>query len=392
MVGLNRRAGMRRVGTISLRFALVIVSTAVTLVGAELMMRWALRQVHSSGDARTYLAQQALPARANRLGFREHEIGQKHAYRIAIIGDSFTWGQGIPEKARFSDLIQQALGPRYEVLNFGRPGDDMPQHLDVLRTALGVAPDFILLQLFVNDFEVRGMVRPLPRPVLPWRSLNARLLRSSVLYDLLSSTWSTVQTSTGLTETYPAYMARYLENPKSLASRRAFGMLRQFVTRARAAGVPVGIVFFPSPERWRKPYPFRYLHDRVQRLCVQQQIRCVDLLVPFATSFPNPATMWVSRFDHHPNAAANQRAATAILREWQYVWDWRRNRPAVATVRRASRREAASALRVGSISAARAGRTLSSAAGSRASRRSRPPRFPPSSCSHRPSGAGRPDQ
>src|SRR5438445_129949 len=95
----------------------------------------------------------------NRLGYRDRELGPKDPdrYRIAVIGDSFTWGQGVEAEERFSNLIGGVLGPHYEVLNFGIPGHDMPQHLEVLDQVLPMHPDFVLLQLYINDFETARM-------------------------------------------------------------------------------------------------------------------------------------------------------------------------------------------------------------------------------------------
>jgi hypothetical protein len=53
-------------------------------------------------------------------------------------------------------------------------------------------PDFILLQLYINDFEKRGMERPQPYMLLP-AALDRELEKSSVLYDLLNQQWANVQ-------------------------------------------------------------------------------------------------------------------------------------------------------------------------------------------------------
>jgi hypothetical protein len=66
-------------------------------------------------------------------------------------------------------------------------------------------------------------------------------------------------------------------------------------------------------------YPFRYLHERVQRTCGSEQIYCLDLFHAFST-IQDPRSMWVSPFDAHPNAMANERAAREILRVFAPVW------------------------------------------------------------------------
>jgi lysophospholipase L1-like esterase len=309
----------------ALRLAVVLSVVAVSLVGAEYAARFVFRNVHSSGQAGDFVARQgAGPAIAtNHLGFREREIPPKtsNRYRIAVVGDSFTWGQGIEAGERFSNLLEGFLGPKYEVLNFGRPGNNMPEHLDVLSEALPVSPDFILLQLYINDFETTQMERPRPYPLLPL-SLDRPLERSSVLYDLVNQQWANIQPTLGVVDSYEQYMARNLRDPDAPNSRLAFGMLREFIERSRRVGVARGIVLFPAVDAMGpngSHYPFRYLHDRVRTTCASEQIYCLDLLPEFST-IQDPRSLWVSPFDAHPNAMANHRAARAILQLFAPVW------------------------------------------------------------------------
>jgi lysophospholipase L1-like esterase len=318
------RWGASRVTPVALRVAVVGVATLATLVVTEFGLRYVFRDVYSSADGRTFFAHRGGPSiRANALGFREREIGAKASgrYRIAIVGDSFTWGQGIEERERFSDVLEVDLGPPYEVLNFGIPGNNLPEHVHVIEQALKVSADFVLLQLYINDFEMPEMIRPGAHALLPWPTLDYWLLRSSALYDLLNDGWGQLQEATGMVESYARYMERNLRDPNSANSREAFGLLRQFIERARAAGVPSGAVLFPNPGFLSKNYPFGYLHDRVRAVCAVQHITCLDLRSSFAMSFPNPQSMWISRFDPHPNARANSRAAQEILAAFRGVWN-----------------------------------------------------------------------
>ena len=190
----------------------------------------------------------------------------------------------------------------------------------MLDQALKISPDFVLLQLYINDFEMPEMIRPQAHALLPWPTLDYWLLRSSALYDLLNDEWGQLQEATGIVESYARYMERNLHEPASVNSRAAFGLLGKFIERARASGVPSGTVLFPNPGFFNRNYPFGYLHDRVRAVCAEQRITCLDLRSSFATAFRNPQSMWVSRFDPHPNARANSRAAQEILAAFRDAW------------------------------------------------------------------------
>ena len=314
-----------RVGAAGLRLAITIVVLAVSLMAAEYAARLIFRDARSSGRAGDFVATRGGgPAIvANHLGYREREVPAKSPgrYRIVVVGDSFTWGQGIEAGERFSNLLEDFLGPQYEVFNFGRPGNNLPEHLDVLEEAMRVSPDFVLLQLYINDFEMPQMERPRPYSLLP-ASLDRTLEQSSVLYDLMNQQWANLQPTLGVVDSYERYMARNLRDPAGPHSRMAFGMLKQFIERARRAGVACGTVMFPAPDAMGpngSRYPFGYLHEGVRLTCASEHIQCLDLLPDFST-IHDPRTMWVSPFDAHPNAMANRRAAEQILRQFAPIW------------------------------------------------------------------------
>jgi lysophospholipase L1-like esterase len=318
-------AGLTRTKATALRVAVVVVVLGISLLAAEFSARLVFRHAHSSGRAGDFVARRGGgPAIVtNHLGFREREIPAKipGRYRIAIVGDSFTWGQGIEVGERYSNLLEDALGPGYEVLNFGRPGDDMPEHLDVLDQALATSPDFVLLQLYINDFETKQMQRPRPYPLLP-ASLDRTLEGSSLLYDLLNQQWASLQTALGIVDSYEVYMAKNLRDPADPSSRLAFGQLNEFLERARRAGVATGTVLFPATDAMvanGSHYPFGYLHDRVALTCSNLGLRCLDLLPAFST-IRDPKSLWVSPFDAHPNAMANKLAAREILARFGPLW------------------------------------------------------------------------
>jgi lysophospholipase L1-like esterase len=309
----------------TIRVGLLCGVTVAALVAAEDVLRFQYRHARTSGNAGDFVARTSAwsPGPSNSLGFREREIPGKspERYRIAVVGDSFTWGQGIERDERFSNRLERMLGPRYEVLNFGIPGDNMPEHLTRLEPALSVSPDFVLLQLYINDFETAAMARPRAYPLFPG-SLGHALEGSSILYELVQNQWMTVQGVLGLSETYVHYMGRSLGDPNGSDSRAAFGQLREFFDRARAAGVPAGAVLFPATDSLAahgRVYPFGYLHDGVQRSCVAAQVRCLDLFHAYSR-FPDPRAMWVSPFDAHPNGEANRIAADEMLREFETAW------------------------------------------------------------------------
>lgn len=92
-------------------------------------------------------------------------------FRIACLGDSQTFGDGVGDDETWPHHLQQVLDPGrrcVEVLNFGVNAYETEQQVHLLETrVLGFEPDLVLLAYFVNDANVRsraGSARPLPVP------------------------------------------------------------------------------------------------------------------------------------------------------------------------------------------------------------------------------------
>ena len=310
--------------TVLRRLAASIVGIAAALAIAEYGTRLVFERAAASSGPKTGVARNGDPhVSINSLGFREREIGPKDPalYRIAIIGDSYTWGQGLEERERFSNLLGAFLGPGYEVLNFGRPGNTIPGDLDEIQEVVKMSPNFVLLQMYISNFETPTMRRPSTYSLLP-AGPDRRMQQSWIVYRLLSDRWAQLQEAVGLSDSYEDYMARHLRDPNSPDARESFGRLRQFFDEAHAAGVASGAVLFPAADAmgpFGTNYPFGYLHDHVKAVCADERVRCLDLLALFS-ALPDPKSTWVGPSDAHPNAATNRRAALEILREFGSDW------------------------------------------------------------------------
>jgi hypothetical protein len=311
---------------------LLLVTVAVILTVTEFVVRYVYSDVTTTSDNRSYFARRwrQTRVRLNRLGFRERELDPEKStavYRIAVIGDSFTYGQGIGEKDRFSNLLDAQLNRQpgaYEVLNFGRPGAETVDHLKILTdVVLPGRPDFVLLQWYVNDVE--GMDKsgsPRPRPLLPWPTLVSRLRRTSALFYLVDNQWVTVQAALGWMGSYEVYMRERFGDPHSPASIAAQEALRQFLSICKRRAVPVGMVLFSDSYGQRSPLDF--LVDRALTLCAHEGIVCVDTRRTFAP-FQDVTRLWANRLDPHPGPLAHRLVADHLLEIFGEVWRRRRD-------------------------------------------------------------------
>ena len=261
----------------------------------------------------------------NSAGFRGREFSPSKpagVYRIAVVGDSFTYGNGIRQEDRYSDLLQVRLPSHFEVLNFGVAGANTPEHRHLVQKLLSdVHPDFILLQWFVNDVEDDDSgARPVFRRLMPFRPLHNWLNNVSALYTVANMQWAETQVALGMTTSYVDYLKSRLGDPESTDSIRDRELLRDLIAKAQQAGVRIGIVLFPDTAvPLDEHYPFGYLHDRVLGVCNERGITCVDLRDEFA-KIKDRQTLWANRLDHHPSARANAIAAVKVFETYAQQW------------------------------------------------------------------------
>ena len=102
----------------------------------------------------------------NSVGFRgDHEYQDvTESFRIAVIGDSFAYGLGVPDEATFASRLAKLAGA--EVINAGVNGYGLDQAILMWETEVRrFSPDLVILSYFVDDFIRSGLsVRDWPKP------------------------------------------------------------------------------------------------------------------------------------------------------------------------------------------------------------------------------------
>lgn len=308
------------------RVTLAAGTLAISIVAAEFGARFAFRDVTTSTDNAGFFTRRWLrtgPIQRNAAGFRGPAFAatkRPGIYRVAVVGDSFTFGNGIRQQDRYTELLQARLPSRIEILNFGEGGANTPQHAKRVEELVGtISPDFILLQWYVNDMEDDDVTgRPSFRPLIP--PLHDWLDSRSALYSVANMKWGEMQVRLGWSRSYADYLNERLLNPRSHDAQEDARLLQGLIDSSKKAGVEIGMVLFPDMAApLDGNYPFGYLHDRVLARCERNKLTCVDLREDFAL-VKDHRQLWANRFDHHPSARANEIAAERILATFAAKW------------------------------------------------------------------------
>ncbi len=304
-------------------YILLVVTSLLLLLAVEGGLRLLLSDVTTTADNSSYFAQKWLAQmRFNHLGFREREFSADKpagVYRIAFVGDSLTFGQGIDEEARFSNRVGHQLNAtarnsHFETLNFGKPGAETVDELQILQhQVLPAHPDFVLLQWYINDPQDHrqgGAQRPLP--LFP-----ALLTRNTALFYLINLQFAQLQRRLHWIQPFTDFMLQHYQDPASPESQAADQALREFIALCRQQGIGVGMAVFS--ESYFDKDTLDFLADRVLNTCRQDGIPCIDAR-PLLEPYKNDMILRASRLDPHPSAFANQLVAEAMLRTFGPLW------------------------------------------------------------------------
>jgi len=136
----------------------------------------------------------------NSLGLREKEIENTPRFKILFLGDSQTFGEGVPYGSRFSDLIEKEIDNVYSI-NTGVPGYGIHQMYQYLKcSGLNLKPNLVICAIIPVDLK-RAIYKESKTPPhlltrrrkvndLPWIGFdnflrfNKALLRHSYFYVL----------------------------------------------------------------------------------------------------------------------------------------------------------------------------------------------------------------
>lgn len=361
LIEKNRRPKMRIIGGNLLIFCCMLSVTA--LIG-ETYFRFLCVETDSFGVSLPARKWFALNTRLNSLGCRDEEWSrQKPAgvYRIAFIGDSFTYGWGIERiEDRFPDRIEAMYHKKNGANAENRSNADSVARSDESHLALGqaVAPKHAASFLVDDISEIRTRTAPQVKILVPPEHrvevLNVAMPgwgtgdQLQPLKDMISAygvdavvlcyvpndiekliprtsefdpvrppemTWVNPSTSALLEYLfhrivvprmttvvgYHDWLAKGFENDTVWQKHKK--QLFEMAQVCGEHGVPFHVVLLPFIQTSGTKYVAAKLHGTLHKILTTHGVAVTDMLPAIADQ--DPVSLVVSRFDAHPNERAH---------------------------------------------------------------------------------------
>jgi hypothetical protein len=242
--------------------------------------------------------------------------------RILILGDSFTFGLGVPDvRDTFPKMLETKLNreisvkgvKNIEVLNGGKPGS-LPRSWLKLYRKLDKTfdPDIVLVVFFLRDGTSQ---KTIPDFFIDIRKDFTARNNKSWLYQKVF-TYRIIRDNLDQSEISRVYTQKlkngYFGDEKQTRvwhhTQRDL-MLIKLLTLENSRGI--GFVIFPVLASLDDDYPFKDICDYLEEYAKTQELPLHNLLPSFLGAYA--PDLWVAPYDQHPNAKGHSIAAKSLF-------------------------------------------------------------------------------
>lgn len=255
-------------------------------------------------------------------GLRDRHYDRQPAggkIRIAMVGDSFVRGEGVPADKTLPSKLEGDLGKeKFEVVNVGFAGAGTEDEVGYARQIVSRLDVSKLIVVFIpNDIRLSSALDQRQEYIndlinireehLKQHNNRVTLYRVSRVAALIGSYFE-MRRITG--ETAQWYLDSYDPAFNSKGLELLEGNFRELAALPHCR---VTLVLYPLMFELERSYPLQPIHEKVAELARKAGLRVLDLAPAFHGL--KAQSIQVNPCDHHPNGRAHAIAAEAIA-QW----------------------------------------------------------------------------
>jgi len=248
----------------------------------------------------------------NSQGLRDHEYSPTKpagVYRIMLLGDSTTFGWGVPLSETAAKILERNLNAehlpgydRVEALNAGVGNYDTVQEVTYYKTrGRAFHPDLVVLVYFIND--------PEPVPV----ERKGFLVDSSYLIAFSVNRFDGVLRRIGTRPDWNKYYSSLYDDDRT-GFQACKAALVDLASTTQKENTKLLVAILPELHQINNSYPFTAAHQKIKDVLANEHAPVLDLIDGLRDHGPE-STLWVTPLDDHPNGRANTLVA-AQIQDW----------------------------------------------------------------------------
>lgn len=270
-----------------------------------------------SADARGYFGKTGrIEYSINLFGFRGPAPTVKKppgVVRIACLGDSFTFGEGVRYEDTWPAVLATQLNKsgfngakRVETINAGIQGYGLLDELLWYGVRIEkFDPDIVVLAFFMND------LMDTKQTIQINDTMNRQAPKTGLAkYSAVAAYFQHEARARRLQKVFFQSIRNSFDAAGRSTLNEALAGFREYTSKH---GVRLVVVVFPVLWGLDGDYPLRAQHEMVAAVCDKAGIEHIDLLDVYKGR--HAETLWVHPTDQHPNEIAQRLAAEAIARQ-----------------------------------------------------------------------------
>lgn len=258
--------------------------------------------------------------------FPYNPIKQDNIFRIAVVGDSFTFAPYMQFTDTFPKRLEDMLNLnkvalKAEVINYGVPAYSTSHEVSVAERAVEEDADLIIVQITLNDAELKPYRPKEINPDLPDRFGDKQFTGTMKKVVAYWKSLGFVLERLHNQKTHTAYKDYFIELFEHKRGweifKRSFLKIKSAADKGEKRLIAVIFPLFGLPLDDR--YPFIELHEKIAAFLKENSIPVLDLY-PAYKGIPLDRLQVIPGLDRHPNEIGHRIAAERI-----YSWLERAN-------------------------------------------------------------------
>jgi hypothetical protein len=235
--------------------------------------------------------------------------------QIALVGDSFTFGEGVKDTNTLGYLLNNKY-PKINFQNRGQSGayigDIMQRCKEIIESAPEI--DEVIYFYNLNDVRISKIVRSRMKRITDFQNVYwskdeekygpvTKLLSKSALFSLARKVWIIKWESSLTIQNYKDMYFSESNRQEFVSTLDEIQSMKDMLARR---GISFRMIIYPLLYKdMLGRYPFESIHAAIINACNERGIKCLDGYEPFKDYY-SLKKLAVHPLDYHPNGLSNQ--------------------------------------------------------------------------------------